>query len=80
MHFKLTDYEQIVPPAKEIPRVIRSLPNEIILRATPHSWPFRVLTASTAKWAVNVATEMMECFRRRYLDQRISRELSANKK
>ena len=78
VHFKLTAYERIIPPAKDIPLVIRSLPKQIEFRTTQHSWPFRVLTASTAEWAINVASELIDGFRKGYLAQRTTPPSSGN--
>jgi tetratricopeptide (TPR) repeat protein len=72
VHFKLTAYEQILPPANEVPAILRALPSEVILRETPHSWPFRLLTVSTAKWSTEVAFRLMEGFRKAYIANRMS--------
>ncbi len=72
VHFKLTAYERIIPPTQDVPDIIRALPSEIILRETSHSWPFQVLTASAAKWATEIASKLMDGFRKGYIAKRIS--------
>jgi len=77
VHFKITAYERIIPPPKDAPEIFSILPTEIVLRETSHSWPFRVLTASAAKWATDTAARLMSDFRETYIAERVSASVSA---
>jgi tetratricopeptide (TPR) repeat protein len=71
IHFKLSEYEQVVPVPKEPHLIIKKLPKEVETRKVFHSWPMRILTPSFAKWSVSVADEMIKYFKKQYESKRI---------
>ena len=70
VHFKLADYEQIVPPPKQPPRALSMLPPTVAPRESHHSWAFKVLSPEMAAWAVGVAQGMFSEFRSAYAKTR----------
>lgn len=71
VHFKVADYEQVVPPAKRPHDIMRRVPESVETRKIPHGWPARVLTPSFAKWCVNVSESMVKYFRQSYSQARL---------
>lgn len=71
IHFKLSEYEQIIPSPKTTHPILKKLPKEVETREISHSWPMRVLTPSLAIWAVNSAEEMLKYFKKQYEQKRI---------
>lgn len=70
VHFKMNEYEQVVPPSKEVHDTMKRVPKSIKTRDVPHAWPIRLLTPSFAKWCVNIASTMIEYFRNSYSHNR----------
>ena len=66
IHFKLSEYEQIIPAPIEINKIIRKLPSSVKTRDVFHSWPFKILTPSFAKWSVEAAEEIIIYFKKQY--------------
>jgi tetratricopeptide (TPR) repeat protein len=62
VHFKAAGYEQVVPPSKkkDLLTIYAKIPDRIPIDDTPHSWPFRIITASVAKWAVEISETMVQ--------------------
>ncbi|MBL7068030.1 MAG: hypothetical protein ISS29_09310 [Candidatus Marinimicrobia bacterium] len=71
IHFKLSEYEQIIPVPKTIHPILKKLPKEVETRKVFHSWPMRILTPSLAEWAVNTAEETIIYFKKQYEQKRI---------
>lgn len=71
VHFKLSEYEQVIPVPKETHPIIKKLPKEVKTRKVFHSWPMRVLTPSLADWSVKTAEEMISYFKKQYEQKRI---------
>jgi len=74
VHFKTVDYEQVVPPPKSPHEMLRGLPSAVELRDTPHSWPYRLLTPSLARWSVSVSERMIQSLRLAYGARQPSRK------
>jgi tetratricopeptide (TPR) repeat protein len=70
VHFKVPDYEQVIPPPRDPPKILRRLPADFKLADMPHSWVFRILTPQLAEWAVTVASEMCRGLREGYSNRR----------
>ena len=70
VHFKVREYERVIPAPKKPPDLVARLPRTVQTRDIPHSFPFRVLTPSLAEWAVQLAAEMISGFRKSYSEAR----------
>lgn len=70
VHFKVADYEIVVPPPFEKHDIMKRLPADVTTRSVPHSWPIRLLTPSVARWAVTLAKSLIRDFRHRYAEHR----------
>ena len=66
VHFKVADYEQVVPPPRDPHEVVKRIPKDVGMRQCPHAWPMRVLTPALASWSVGVVEGMISHFRRGY--------------
>lgn len=73
VHFKASDYEQVVPMPKNLHAVLLRVPTSVEVRDTPHSWPARLLTPAFAQWSVTVAESAISYFRQGYSRTRKSR-------
>lgn len=71
IHFKASDYEQVVPPPKFPNDIMRRVPESVEIRDVLRSWPFRILTPSFASWCVNVAQSMIDYFKQSYRQARL---------
>ncbi len=71
VHFKLYEYEQVIPAPKTTHPILKKLPREVEIREVFHSWPIRVLTPSLAEWSVNTADKMIKYFKKQYEQKRI---------
>lgn len=71
VHFKISQYEQVVPPQKKH-AIVDKVPKEVKTRKIPHAWPIRLLTPSFANWAVNTAEAIIEFFKNTYMDTRMA--------
>lgn len=78
VHFKSTEYEQIIPMPKKPHSALARIPAGIESFDAPHSWPFRVLNRAFAQHAHDTATMMIAEFKRRYAG-RTSLALSPDK-
>lgn len=72
VHFKLADYEQIVPPPKKSSKSLAMLPPSVAPRDNHHGWAFKLLSPEMATWAVSVAQDMFSGFRSGYATMRTS--------
>ncbi len=72
IHFKSSEYEQVIPSPKTIHPILKKLPKAVETRKVFHSWPMRVLTPSLAQWSVNTAEEMIGYFKEQYKEKRIN--------
>jgi len=70
VHFKVADYEQVVPPPKKPHPIITGLPDSIEIKSAPHSWPIRLLTPSFATWCVKTAESLIIYFKQSYRKSR----------
>ena len=66
VHFKLAEYEQIIPPPKHSSKASKMLPPSVQPRQVHHGWAFKVLNPEMAEWAVKVADFMLHEFRLSY--------------
>ncbi|WP_303917916.1 hypothetical protein [Draconibacterium sediminis] len=71
IHFKLSEYEKVIPVPNEPHSILKKLPKEVVTRKIFHSWPMRILTPSFAKWSVSVADDMINYFKKQYELKRI---------
>lgn len=71
VHFKAADYEQVVPAARKKAIIYSKIPSNITLRDEPHSWPFKILTADLAKWAVQTTETLVSSLKAAYSCQRV---------
>ncbi|HCJ6662282.1 TPA: SEC-C domain-containing protein [Citrobacter freundii] len=72
VHFKAADYEQVVPPTKKKPSIYSKIPTSMTLRDGPHSWPFKIINADLAKWAVITAETLVEDLKKAYKYRRMN--------
>ena len=70
VHFKLAEYEQIIPPPKRPSKAIGLLPPTIQPRQVHQSWAFKVLSSEMAEWAVKITEQMLYEFRSAYTETR----------
>jgi hypothetical protein len=75
VHFKVADFEQVVPPPKKPSEIMRIIPQSIETRKIPHSWPMRVLTPAFAKWCVSVTENTIDYFKQSYYQNRVNSKL-----
>jgi tetratricopeptide (TPR) repeat protein len=73
VHFKVNEFEQTIPPPKEEHAVVKRIPKTVETRKGPHSWPFRILSPSVAKWAATVADSLIVAFRQGYSERYLPR-------
>ena len=66
IHFKLSEYEQVIPVPKEPHRILKKLPKCVVTRDVFHSWPIKILTPSFAIWSVEIAESMIKYFKKQY--------------
>jgi tetratricopeptide (TPR) repeat protein len=59
VHFKVADYEPVVPPPQKPHAVMKRIPSSIQTRKIPHGWPARLLTPSFADWCVTTTEIIM---------------------
>jgi tetratricopeptide (TPR) repeat protein len=71
IHFKASDYEQVVPPPKIPNDIMRRVPESVEIRDVLRAWPFRILTPSFASWCVNIAQSMVDYFKQSYRQARL---------
>lgn len=72
VHFKVADYEQVVPLPKKPHEIMKKIPSIVETRKVPHAWPTRLLTPSFATWCVGVAEGMIDHFKQGYAAWRIN--------
>jgi hypothetical protein len=70
VHFKSAEFEQVLPTPKRPSSLLRGLPQAVEIREVPRSWPYRILTASLAEWAVGISTRTIEHFRVNFANNR----------
>jgi uncharacterized protein YchJ len=70
VHFKLAEYEQIIPPPKRASKATGLLPPSVQPRQVHQSWAFKVLSSEMAEWAVKVTEQMLYEFRSAYAETR----------
>ena len=75
VHFKLSDYEQIVPPPKRPSKALNMLPADVAPSEGNHSWAFKILSPAMALWAVTTAQSMISEFRSAYAQTRTSEKI-----
>jgi len=73
VHFKIGDYEKVVPPPKRAHEIFQRIPTSVETRSIPHAWPARILTPSFAEWCVRVAESMIDYLRQSYNQTRLIR-------
>lgn len=73
VHFKSNEYEQVVPPPKQKDVIYSKVPNSITIKDGPHSWPFKLLTADLAEWAVNISESLVLDLKTEYRNQRLAK-------
>lgn len=72
IHFKVGDYEQVVPPPKKPHMIMQKIPSSVETRAIPHAWPSRLLTPSFAKWCIDITESMIHFFKNGYNNNRLN--------
>lgn len=73
IHFKIDDFEQIIPPPKKKSEIYKRVPKSANIRDVPQTWPERILTPEYAKWCVNVAEIMIQNFKNGYEQNRLAK-------
>lgn len=76
VHFKAADFEQVSPAPKHAHEILRRLPPDIQLRAVPHSWPARLLTASFAQWCIRTVDCLISSLKAGYARDTHNRQVS----
>ena len=71
IHFKASNYEQVIPPPKIPNDIMRRVPESVEIRDIPRAWPFQILTPSFACWCVNIAQSMIDYFKQSYRQARL---------
>lgn len=74
VHFKVADYEQVVPLPQKPHEIMKRIPPTVETRKIPHGWPARLLTPSFATWSVGVAESMIDHFKQGYANWRINQK------
>ncbi len=70
VHFKVADYEQVVPSPKETHEILKRIPLKVKTRQIPHAWPMRVLTPDVAHWCITIVEQMISLLRDGYARNR----------
>lgn len=70
VHFKSNGYEQVVPPPRKKEAIYSKVPNSVELKDVPHSWPFKFLTSSLARWAIESAENLVDVLKSNYSQHR----------
>lgn len=78
VHFKVSEYEQVVPP-QDKHAIVDIVPKEVNTRKIPHAWPSRVFTPSFANWAVNTSEALIEFFKESYMNTRMATNKNGEK-
>lgn len=66
VHFKVSEFEQVVPRPEQVAEVLKRIPKDVELNDIPHSWPLRILNPSFAEWCVKTAKEMINYIKEAY--------------
>ena len=77
VHFKSTEFEQLIPPPKDVPEVIKRLKGKIEFReikGLPLSWPRKIMTKSLAKWSIKTADGLIDYFKDAYNKNRLDQK------
>lgn len=73
IHFKIADFERIIPPPQQNSHdILKRVPEYVEIRDIPHSWPPRLLTPSFSNWCINVAESMIDYFKQTYYQSRLN--------
>lgn len=70
VHFKSNGYEQVVPPPRKKEAIYSKIPQSVELKDVPHSWPFKFLTGSLARWAIESAEGLVDVLKSNYSQHR----------
>lgn len=70
VHFKSNGYEQVVPPPRKKEVIYSKVPQSVELNDVPHSWPFKFLTGSLARWALESAEGLVDVLKNNYSQHR----------
>jgi tetratricopeptide (TPR) repeat protein len=70
VHFKSNGYEQVVPPPRKKEAIYSKVPKSVELKDVPHSWPFKFLTSSLARWAIESAENLVDVLKSNYSQHR----------
>lgn len=70
VHFKSNGYEQVVPPPRKKDAIYSKIPRSVELKDVPHSWPFKFLTGSLARWATESAEGLVDVLKSSYSEHR----------
>lgn len=70
VHFKSNGYEQVVPPPRKKEAIYSKIPQSVELKDVPHSWPFKFLTGSLARWATESAEGLVDVLKSNYSQHR----------
>lgn len=72
VHFKVADYEKVVPPPKNSHEIIRRMSGKIKIRDVQRAWPEKVLTPSLAQWSVKTSESMIKYLKVNYKKNRLN--------
>ena len=70
VHFKSNGYEQVVPPPQEKEAIYSKIPKSVELKDVPHSWPFKFLNGSLARWAIESSEGLVNALKSNYSKHR----------
>ncbi|WP_449124194.1 tetratricopeptide repeat protein [Pseudomonas viridiflava] len=70
VHFKSNGCEQVVPPPRKKEAIYSKIPQSVELKDVPHSWPFKFLTGSLARWAIESAEGLVDVLKSNYAQHR----------
>jgi hypothetical protein len=76
IHFKLADYERVIPPSKPHP-IFKKIPKSVKIREVQHAWPTKLLTPSFANWCVTTAESMIHYFKNQFIIEEAINEKKA---
>lgn len=70
VHFKSNGYEQVVPSPQKKEAIYSKVPKSVELKDVPHSWPFKFLTGSLARWTIDSAQDLVDALKSNYSKDR----------
>ena len=80
VHYKVKEYEKIVPLPKKKSPFLCKVPKEVKLNEIAHSWILQILSPDFAVWVVDIIEKLINLFKDEYLKCKTSGMLIINEK